>query len=675
MLSRKKPDNLVSVYGAGIMVFFIKLPLSLISFLLFVILIPALSGYFLSKRFQLTQNFYVWYPVGSIFLWACSQLVLVPLVMIKASFYLALFIVTLLYFLAGMAGLLSYRNHNSKHLNPIIRFLHCWNGLDKKCRFSHLLTLFITTGVIVIVTVLQKAEFSDVHYIVSAADMIKSGKMFLSNPASGELQDFFPGSYLADLASPWSFQYAFLGAVTFNKPIVAAHLLLPVQIVILCSCIYRLLAARYSSGKVQEGDFFFLIIWMIQLLGCYSIYCPETILMTRPWHSDAAISSIGLPLVIYTYLCIDKESDRKEYYYLLTGVNLALCYMSRTGICLGIILNLAFAFCYSIRKQSIRIMVKSLFCLIPNIIYWCVSCKPALPSFQWLPALEKISNSFKLYTGDQLMIILGVMSVILLTICSMSHSASLVYPVLTALALTIVSLFFGLLPPDIATVSIYWLFPEAFFITLSFLWIVSRSGGYGNRIFAYAVIFIILMVSKNGFYSLKNTTVIGNTQKTDPSAREVYDYILSRNLTPSCYFCDKYVWGARQYSGDFVMPYNYKDDGSLTFAHTHNQIIPEAMRRNFYISFYLCLYASQENVNFIVLPASDHLQARYLKRFGYYPGNRIGDTIIYIYNTVAEREQRQFISDKLNLGYDSFYKALKRMDNRRYSMFINQINQ
>ena len=667
-----------SLFGANIMFNPVTFLITFVSFLLFIIMIPTLTGCFLSKRFQLTQHFYVCYPAGCICLWACSQLLLVPLVFLKAPFYLAFFLTAAVYILGGTAGLLTFSVSKELLKDARKNFLNYWKSLPDRKRLNTLISLTTTLIIIIAVTYFQQQQYSDVHYIVSAVDMLKSGRMFLSNPASGAVQNHFTGTYLADLVSPWAFQYAFLGALTLSKPIVAAHMMLPVQMIILCTCIYQLFAQDFADENPLIYNFFFLVMWMIQVLGYYSIYSAEAGLMTRAWQPCSVIASVGLPLIIYLFFLIDKDPGRKIYYYALAAINLSMCYMHITGMLLGLFACLGFAVIYTVRKKTWSIISGSLLSLIPNLLYWIISGRaislnagsagtggPVLP--------DLIINSFRLYTGNQLMILLGILSAFILCIYSRKQSGRLVYPVILSLALAFVFLIAGLLPAQMMSTSIYWLFPEALLTTAAFIYLINNARNPMRRLAGYGVFLLLLFISGSIFYKEANMYPIENIQKMDRHSKEIYDYILDQDLTPSCFFCDEYIWAARQYSGSFIMPYAYNEDGSLTFAYVHDQSLPTTMTRNFPVSYFICHHASLSHTNYIVVKANQHLQIRYLRRYGFYASVRLDDTIIYSHRTPQEINHQQFLSKQLHLGANGFYKALRRMDNQRLSIY-NALN-
>ena len=655
------------------MFFPVKFFFTLISSIIFTLLIPSFTGFFLSKQLRLTQNFYVWYLTGTVSLWALSQIILVPLVMMGSSFYLALFLVTVLYILGGIPGILLYMKRSPSDLDPRTRFLNLWESWSKKQRLSFLITVVLTAVIIISVSIFQKEEYSDVHYLVNAADMIHSGRMYFSNPASGELQAHFSRTCLKDLSSPWSFQYAFLGLVTFSSPLTAAHMILPVQVFILCTCLYRLFAEHYSRNNLDKQNLFFIMMWAIQILGCYSTRCSEASLMTRAWHPAAVLSSAGIPLLIYIYLCFVKEPDKKKYYVILTAVNLVLCCTSRSGIILGILLSLGFGISYSLWKKTPALFMGSLCSVIPNFIYWICNDKIIWSLPDWPSVFEKTVNSFLLYTGDQLMTILAMFSTILLCVFWESRARLLVYPVLVSLGLAFLMMAFNLLPYDMETTDLYWLFPEALIIVTTFFRIISRSSGLRNHLFGYGMLILMLVVTGNNFYAEGDMHLIENVQKMDGHCKEVYDFILDGETTPSCLFCDDFIWASRQYSSKLMLPFIYNEDGSMTFSHAPEQILAEAISRNFPISGFICQYASIARINYIVVKARNHLQYRYLKKYGYYAAARIDDTIIYRHQSPQEAEHRQFIAKQLHLNSDQIHKAIRKIDKERLSIIKEKL--
>ena len=646
--------------------------ITIISFLLFVIFIPTLTGIYLTRRIKLPQNFYICYPLGTIFLWACSQLILVPLIMIRASFYLALLLIAALYITGGLIGFLQYCIIANPFQKTPEGFSFDWRAFLKKHRPRNVIVFGTTCLAVILVFIYQGTAYCDVHYIVSAADMLKSGRMFLSNPASGAVQQYFTTTYLADLTSPWAFQYAFLGAVTLTRPIAAAHIMLPVQIVVLCSCLYYLLSEKYSPKDSRIRHAFFIIMWVIQILGYYSSFCSEAYLMTKTWLPEAALSSAGILLIIYIFSCID--DGQEQYFYCLPAANLSLCYMHRFGMIAGLLFCLSFGICYAVRKKSSRLIKWTLLSVVPNCVYIAVTYNNGGFGIRtgYGTVFEKIVNSFRIYTGDQLMVLLGIISLVIICVTSRSLSNRLAYPILLTLVLAFALLLAGLLPFDMATAGIFWLFPEALLISTAFPRFISRSQGRENHIFACLILVLILLIAGNFFVPAGKMHILENLEKTDQKCKKVYDHILDHDATPSCIFCDDYIWAARQYSGNFIMPYAYNEDGSLTFAHAHDQSLPHMMTRLFELSYFICENASQNDINYIVVKADHHLQIRYLKSHHFYVSARIGDTIIYAYTPPSQVKKLDYISKQLNLGRSGFFRALRQIDSKRLSKYDEQ---
>ena len=654
--------------------------ISIISIILFLIIIPVFAGIFLSKCMKFAQNFYVWYLVGSIFLWACCQLILVPLITMQASFYLALFLVIALYFLAGVIGFFQFFIDAGPLQNSMTGVSLNLKNLLNKYQITGLLTFGVTCILIFLVSIYQGTTYSDVHYIVSASDMLKSGKMYLSNPASGIVQRYFCGSYLTDLTSPWTFQYAFLSVVTLTKPIIAAHLIIPIQIIILCTCIYQLYAKHYFVNNSFLSQVFFCLMWIIQVLGCYSNYCSEAGLMSHSWTPYSVVASVGLPLIIYVFFLIDREPERRSYYFTLAVVNLALCYMHGTGMILGVISVLAFAICYSVQKKSLFIIKGSCISIIPNLIFWIISTRNMALSAGRADnrnsfVFDKMINSLRLYTGNRLIIIMGMLSLVFLYITSRKQTRKLIRPVLLSIVMAFVLMLTGFLPDGMELHGIYWLFPEGLLITATFTKLIKRTSKKMDRGVVYGILVVLLMISGSPFYKACKLHYIENLQKIDGRCKKIYDYILNREAVPSCIFCDEYIWAARQYSEDFVLPYAYNEDGSLTFAFANDQSLPRTMQRNFPVSIFICRHASLSKSNYIVIKAKHHLQFRYLKKYGYYALNRIGDTIIYSYISPNQVAKLDYLSKQLHLGRSGFFKALRRMDSRRLKAIDHKGNE
>ena len=647
--------------------------------LLFLIILPSLAGYGFCKKLSLFQTFYGWYLTGCLLLWASAEFILVPFVYFQATFFCACTLVLLLY--AGMAvyGLKSYTASNKTCWNPLTRIRSRIKHTDRGSLILLGVTALITVMVTVLFFFLPNPGKGDVHYIVSAVDMLKNDRLFLSDSASGRILDHIPGIYSADLVSPWSFTYTFLAFAGRVSPLVAAHRILPVSLILLCSCIYLSISEVFFQKSNRYRMLFIVMIWALQVMGFYSWYSASAQLLTRIWQGPAIVASIGIPMALYFLLNIYAQPLSKKYWLLLVLSDLSLCFMDRSGVILAILLILSFCTCYSLYFRNIWIAIYGSAICSVNVIYW-VLADSVLNGIHFTgnpsaaEILQHLSNIVNVYYGDGKLIVLGLLCGIILNVISSKNSQRLLYPLLVILVLIFYPYFYQMATAGFSPWQTFWLFPEYLLIGITLTKFIEKAKDRKHKIVGLMLIAVLFLVSGSIPKINEKGLRQSNLEKINPSHKKIYDYILARDAVPSCIMRDGLLYEARQYDPDFVLPYSLNQDGSVSMIDMHFSSLPHLMEVPFLGTFRISRMARDHDINYIVVDVRDHMRLGLLHHARYRLLTRIGNDLIYCRLTPAEyRLQRENLA-RLNLKNraNRIISAVRKLDDEKLDKILSE---
>jgi len=246
----------------------------------------------------------------------------------------------------------------------------------RRYRFLTLLSMGLMAAVIAIVCwqtiVLQHVDADDSRFVVNAMDMLRTDKLFLTNPATGKEVETFVREVNKDVVSPWSVLPAAIAFWIGTKPSVVFHNVLPVLLIILASFAYYQIGNRFFRTDTGLKCFFVFLVWVVNIFGYYSIYSSETFILTRGWQGKSVVASFGIPMMLYFLLCIYDQPNRRSAYVGAFAMDLALCFMSGMGIVIGAIMLGCYGLAYTIAKKRISVGVRLLLMCIPNAAYYLI---------------------------------------------------------------------------------------------------------------------------------------------------------------------------------------------------------------------------------------------------------------------------------------------------------------
>lgn len=304
------------------------------------------------------------YVLGYAVIWALFQLVTVPLVLFKQSFIVVVIAISVI-----IAGLCIYGIIRKYYSIKSAKLPKLTNASE---RIAFILTCLTVLALLVITALMQHMDADDSRFVVNAVDIVRTNRMFLTNPATGQSIDVWKGELLKDITSPWAVFIAYCAKATGIHATVMAHTFLPLVLTLVMCMVYWMLSDIFFKGDWVYRSIFFILAILLTVYGYYSVYSAETFAITRIWQGKAVVASIGIPLIYFICMKVYEDDTRTGYYALLYVMSFAMCLMSGMGITIGAVMIGCMASVYGIIKKSFKVFFKMAAAAVPCAVYFAI---------------------------------------------------------------------------------------------------------------------------------------------------------------------------------------------------------------------------------------------------------------------------------------------------------------
>lgn len=214
------------------------------------------------------------------------------------------------------------------------------------------------------------SDEDDAFYVAAATTAIDTNTMFEYDAYTGEAYEELPARYVL---SPFPMFTAFVGKSFGLRPIVVAHTLFPV-IVLLMAYISVWLFAGVFFKKEEERH---MVLFLASVLNIFSYYTARYVgarLILRPWQGKTILASVILPLVLYFMLTYGRQKALKfQEWLLLFMLMLGASFVSSMGIALSAVMLGCLLLTYFILNKNVVLLLQGVACCLPagalSIIY------------------------------------------------------------------------------------------------------------------------------------------------------------------------------------------------------------------------------------------------------------------------------------------------------------------
>ena len=319
---------------------------------------PVCVGALLTKRTvnEWSNNFIYVYMLGLMLLVAITELISVPLTLIKASFSMYTVIYNGILLILMLLAVLFARKRIAQ---VIVSTIRCVKNCDRRWGW-------IALGVLLPVVILQffttYVYGDDKVYLAMVNDIVTSNRLYLTNIETGGTDGWVIAKYA--LSSYWVW-IAYLVKMSGIHVLILCKTILPFVYVPLGYALQGLLAAYYLRKDERKMWIFMFLVIVFTLFGGFSTYPVTYRFYTWVWQSKAFLAIIVLPFFFfYCNYIFEKGPSFKEYAYLLV-MNVAVCSTTLTGTGLQVAMACVLATVYAVIYRKMRMIFYTILTCIP----------------------------------------------------------------------------------------------------------------------------------------------------------------------------------------------------------------------------------------------------------------------------------------------------------------------
>lgn len=316
-----------------------------------------LSGYALRRILKLKQEGILFSIVMGVMLWwAALEVVLVPMTMALSSFHSLVYLYTALIGVLAAAGLFCWKDI----LQDVKDLLQ---NMGEYVTLGHLAAFLLIVYQLYFIHHHMYLEWDDTYYVNLANEAVHSDKIYWIYPETGAIADF-DKRYVLSL---WPIFYAWLSRFTGVLPTIMAHTILPWLIIPLAYMVYALIGKElFPKDKQMQGMFLALAV-LLHLFMSGEHTSGLTFLSITPWVGKGVLAAVLIPMLFYLILRTVREDTFSNW--LLLGITcLGGCLLSSMGIMLTPVFVGGTVFLVSIRKKSVRYLLRGVAACLPCIV-------------------------------------------------------------------------------------------------------------------------------------------------------------------------------------------------------------------------------------------------------------------------------------------------------------------
>lgn len=303
---------------------------------------------------------------GQLFLWACFQLICVPMILLQLDYsvlfrvYSAVLALTVL----AAAGL-AVRGGKAAMAVTVVR------GVDQKRQAETV--LWLVFWAILIFQLVQAVRMTygdgdDAFFVAISSVTQDAQTMYCKLPYTGYGTELDARHGLA----PFPIWITYLADVSGIRAVTMAHVVAPTALIAMTYGIFYLLGGILLKEKRDTLPLFLIFTELLVLFGDYSFYTVENFMIARSRQGKAALGSIVIPALLLLLLLLLRQLQEGEaialkYYVLLFAVNMAGCLCSTMGAMLCCMLVGIVGICAAAAYKRRNVLVPMGVCCLPGV--------------------------------------------------------------------------------------------------------------------------------------------------------------------------------------------------------------------------------------------------------------------------------------------------------------------
>ena len=333
--------------------------------IVFLLVLPVAAGAAVGSFLGTDKGVFNCYVTGFIFMMALCELIAVP-----CSFFKMNFTVVMVIYLAVTALMIGIQVGRKRVLLQLAlkdtgSVFKTYGAFEYIC----LAVMLALLGVIIFNSIrLYVIDQDDSRFVVTAADIMRTGKLFLTDPNTGIVYDTWAYGVDAakDIIAPHSVFCAILASLTATSATLFMHNIYPVFLYILAACIYFNLISellegigKIKSDRHKDGYkyLFMSFIFLFTIFQFSTRSTRETVFLVRLWQGKAILAGVIIPALLWILYRIYRKAET-SYFKLLFITSLAGCLTSSMATLLITMLLGIYGLVYGIGRKSIKVSLK-----------------------------------------------------------------------------------------------------------------------------------------------------------------------------------------------------------------------------------------------------------------------------------------------------------------------------
>ena len=329
-----------------------------IALLLFLLVVPFLTGTLLTRHFNTDKDsLLLSWVSGFILMMGSAEILILAGTCFKVSFHV---VYILFYVLCAAGSVLALVQNGQRILEMCKAGLRGLRGIPLIAVVACLLMLFqvgvYTFGI--------HEDADDAFYVATAATTVESDSIFQVNAYTGEPYKKLPSRYVL---SPFPVYTAVLSRCSGIHPTIVAHTVLPAVLLTFAYAVYTLLGLRLFQGNKEKAAWLVFFTGLFLQYSAYSTSTPGSLTLLRIWQGKGLLAAALLPLLFYLFLRLLREQTKADY-VLVFFTMLACCLATSMGIMLGAILLGCEALVLVGATKKPKLLLPLIVCAMPNLL-------------------------------------------------------------------------------------------------------------------------------------------------------------------------------------------------------------------------------------------------------------------------------------------------------------------
>ena len=306
---------------------------------------------------------------GYLFIWSLIEIIAIPITMLKASFSILVYGVSLITGGLALWGLVNIIRSCRNRKNYIKdSFRRVFESKADIIIFIIMIALFAA-----VLYCMEKTLFfdeDDSRFVVNAVDIVKTNRILATDPTTGLPLAANYDDFHKDLVGQWAAFLAYASIVSGVHVTIFSHMIYPVIALVILGAIYWMCFAQKS---VTDKSLTLIVVMALYVFGYYSRRNSEAFALIRSWQGKATLACVGILVIIWAFMYIGREPNKPYGYIMLLMGNVSACLMTSMGIVLAAVLIGVYGVVYALLHKKIRIMLLAMAVCIPNVLLYILS--------------------------------------------------------------------------------------------------------------------------------------------------------------------------------------------------------------------------------------------------------------------------------------------------------------